>query len=226
MTDWNGHDRCQAVPLFPLPNVVLFPRAVLPLHIFEMRYREMTADALAGRRLIAMALLQSGWERDYYAKPAIEPVVCVGRILTHEQLPDGKYNMLLQGIGRAKIKREVEDSERPYRTADLNPLIETQVLEIDLTNHRQRLASVLNERFREIGGIVRQFRQMLSSPLPTTDIADLAAFNLLEDATVKQSLLAETDVIARVERVIRALETVEIAKSPKRTPRVDQPSLN
>ena len=226
MTDWNGHDRCQAVPLFPLPNVVLFPRAVLPLHIFEMRYREMTADALTGRRLIAMALLKSGWERDYYAKPAIEPVVCVGRILTHEQLPDGKYNMLLQGIGRAKIAREIDDSERPYRTADLDPLIETQVLEIDLTNHRQRLASVLDERFREIGGIVRQFRQMLSSPLPTTDIADLAAFNLLEDATVKQSLLAEIDVIARVERVIRALETVEIAKPPKTTPRVDQPSLN
>jgi Lon protease-like protein len=226
MIDWNGHDRTPAVALFPLPNVVLFPRAVLPLHIFEMRYRAMTADALTGRRLIAMALLKSGWERDYYARPAIEPVVCVGRILTHEQLPDGKYNMLLQGIGRAKLAREIADDDHQYRTADLDPLIETKVMEIDLTDHRQRLAEVLNERFSGLGGIVRQFRQMLSSPLPTADIADLAAFNLLEDATVKQSLLAETDVVARVGRVIRALKSVEIVKPTAAVPRVDQPSLN
>src|SRR5512135_1984732 len=87
-----------SVPLFPLPNVVLFPRAVLPLHIFEQRYKVMTADALAGRRMVAMAVLRPGWERDYYHKPAIHPVVCVGRILSSEQLPDGNYNFLLQGI--------------------------------------------------------------------------------------------------------------------------------
>src|SRR5437016_14443168 len=79
----------ESVPLFPLPNVVLFPRAVLPLHIFEERYLVMTADALRRDRLIAMALLKPGWERDYYSTPTIEPVVCVGQILMHEQLPDG-----------------------------------------------------------------------------------------------------------------------------------------
>src|SRR5439155_576777 len=65
-----------SVPLFPLPNVVLFPRAVLPLHIFEERYKEMTAEALAGDRQVAMALLKPGWEKDYYHRPVIEPVVC------------------------------------------------------------------------------------------------------------------------------------------------------
>src|SRR5688572_33039349 len=69
------------VPLFPLPNVVLFPKAVLPLHIFEERYKAMTADALSGHRRIAMALLQRGWERDYYSRPMVEPIVCVGQIL-------------------------------------------------------------------------------------------------------------------------------------------------
>src|SRR5665213_523951 len=61
-----------AVPLFPLPNVVLFPRALLPLHIFEERYKAMTADALAGDKQIAMALLKPGWEKNYYCRPAIE----------------------------------------------------------------------------------------------------------------------------------------------------------
>src|SRR5436189_3401156 len=97
MTDPASGERLPAaVPLFPLPNVVLFPRAVLPLHIFEERYKVMTADALAGRRRVAMALLKPGWEKNYYGRPAIDPVVCVGEILTHEQFPDGKYNFLLQ----------------------------------------------------------------------------------------------------------------------------------
>src|SRR5690242_6561563 len=94
------------VPLFPLPNVVLLPRAILPLHIFEDRYKQMTADALAGNRQIAMALLKPGWERDYYQAPQIEPEVCVGTILSHEKLPDGKYNFLLQGQVRARIVKE------------------------------------------------------------------------------------------------------------------------
>src|SRR5687767_7158030 len=105
MTDASDVDFA-AVPLFPLPSVVLFPRAVLPLHIFEDRYRAMTADALAGDKVVAMALLKAGWEKSYYGRPAIEPVVCVGKILSHEKLPDGKYNFLLQGVQRARVIRE------------------------------------------------------------------------------------------------------------------------
>src|SRR5437016_3246424 len=115
----------ESVPLFPLPNVVLFPRAVLPLHIFEERYKQMTADALAGDGLVAMALLRLGWEKSYYGRPAIEPVVCVGRILSHEKLADGKYNFLLQGQTRARIVRE--HGERSYRLAELSPLEEILV---------------------------------------------------------------------------------------------------
>ena len=109
-----------AVPLFPLPNVVLFPRAVLPLHIFEQRYRAMTADALNGSRQIAMALLRPGWEKHYHSQPQIEPIVCVGTILSHEQLPDGKYNFLLQGMLRARVVGELPvDDQRLYRVARL-----------------------------------------------------------------------------------------------------------
>src|SRR5881275_2591828 len=111
-------DDLSSVALFPLPSVVLFPRAVLPLHIFEDRYRAMTADALIGDRRIAMALLKPGWEKTYYGKPEIEPVVCVGRILSHEKLADGKYNFLLQGELRARIVRELP-ADQTYRRAQL-----------------------------------------------------------------------------------------------------------
>ncbi len=191
------------VPLFPLPNVVLFPRAVLPLHIFEERYKTMTADALDGERLIAMALLREGWEKSYHQRPAIEPIVCIGRILSFEKLPDGKYNFLLQGQVRARVLREYH--ERPYRLADLRPLDETHVLEIDLENDRRRLGDVLSTRKLTGVPLARQFRELLTGPMPTADIADLAAFNLIEDVELKQALLADVDVRRRVGRVVEAM---------------------
>src|SRR5689334_24875244 len=90
MSDGSPLFSLSAVPLFPLPNVVLFPRAILPLHIFEERYKAMTADALQGDRVIAMAMLKPGWEKNYYGTPPIDPIVCVGSIWSHERLPDGK----------------------------------------------------------------------------------------------------------------------------------------
>src|SRR5262245_20349927 len=82
--------------LFPLPNLVLFPHVIQPLHIFEPRYRQLLADALVDDRLMAMALLQPGWEKDYHQRPPIHPVVCLGRIFKEEKLADGRYNLLLQ----------------------------------------------------------------------------------------------------------------------------------
>ena len=162
-----------AVPLFPLPNVVLFPRAILPLHIFEERYKAMTADALAGDRRIAMALLRPGWERNYYGRAEIEPVVCVGAILSHERLSDGKYNFLLQGQMRAKISREIQGMDVAYRVAELVPIEETPLMEIDLDDQRQRLREIFDEPgFVRSAGLIRQFRQMLTSPLTTADVAD------------------------------------------------------
>src|SRR5436305_6346291 len=86
--------------LFPLPNLVLFPAVIQPLHIFEPRYRQLMADALADDRLMALALLQPGWEDNYYESPPIFPVVCLAKIFQEEQLPDGRYNLLVQGMSR------------------------------------------------------------------------------------------------------------------------------
>src|SRR3954467_13436039 len=127
----------RAVPLFPLPSIVLFPRAVLPLHVFEERYKAMTDRALNGDRRIAMALLKSGWEKSYYWRPAIEPVVCVGTILTHEKLPDGKYNFLLQGSSRARVGRG--GGEEASRLARLRSLPELNRDEEALAAERERM---------------------------------------------------------------------------------------
>jgi Lon protease-like protein len=194
------------VALFPLPTVVLLPRAVLPLHIFEPRYREMTADALVGDRVVAMALLKLGWEKSYYGRPAIEPVVCVGHILSHEKLPDGNYNFLLQGNLRARIVEEFEG--KPYRVARLEKVEEVPAMEIDLEQHRRQLAEIFVESPLGSRGTGRQFREIVRSVLPTTDIADLVAFTFIDDVQVKQSLLADGNVRERVARTIEALQRI------------------
>jgi Lon protease-like protein len=196
-------DRFLGVPLFPLPNVVLFPRAVLPLHIFEERYKVMTADALAGDKLIAMALLRTGWEKNYYGKAAIERVVCLGQILTHEQLDDGKYNFLLQGVCRATVTGE--HSGKPYRVVDLERVSEAPAIEMSLDDQRRRLTDLLRADVAAFLPGAQQFLQMLSSPLPTAAIADLIAFHLLDDVPLKQSILAEADVRKRVVQTAAAL---------------------
>ena len=195
-----------AVPLFPLPNVVLFPRAILPLHIFEERYKSMTADALCGPRQIAMALLRPGWENNYHGRAAVEPIVCVGTILTHERLTDGRYNFLLQGHTRARLMRE--RGEGPYRVAALKPLEETPVLEIDLSDERRRLAGVLDHPQLKQTDIGQKFIELLTGPLPTSHIADLIAFYFLDNLRLKQSLLAETNVGVRIGRVVEAFESL------------------
>src|SRR5256885_10385842 len=110
------------VPLFPLPDVVLFPNVSLPLHIFEPRYREMVADQAASDRMIGMVLLRPGWERDYEGRPPIYPIGCSG-VMTHvDRLPDGRYNLVLRGLERFRIVEENHD--KSYRRAVIETLHE------------------------------------------------------------------------------------------------------
>ncbi|EQD54408.1 Lon family ATP-dependent protease, partial [mine drainage metagenome] len=102
------------VPLFPLPNVVLFPKTLRPLHIFEPRYRAMIAQSIAGDRLIGMMFLKDGWENQYDQNPPVEPVGCLGRIIQHNQLPDGRYYITLLGISSFDLISEI--ASEPFRT--------------------------------------------------------------------------------------------------------------
>src|SRR5260370_12328092 len=107
--------------LFPLPNVVLFPQVMLPLHIFEPRYRQMTAEALAGDRLIALVLLKPGWEAASDEQPALHAVACLGKIVADQQLEDGRYNILLPGLSRARLQSP-EENDKLYRSARVHLL--------------------------------------------------------------------------------------------------------
>ena len=131
------------LPIFPLPNVVFFPRIILPLHIFEPRYKHMVREVLQNERSLGMVLLQQGWQNDYLGAPLVHKIGCMGRIETYEKLPEGRFNILLNGVRRFEILRFVQ--EKPYRLAVVKLLEETPFV---LENHQQlRAREDLMEKF-------------------------------------------------------------------------------
>lgn len=107
----------EIIPVFPLPNFVLFPGVQIPLHIFEPRYCEMVADVANGHGIIGMMMLKGEWERDYHAFPDLFEIGCAGKISNLAKLPDGRYNLILDGLAEFRVVREVR--ERSYRQAQV-----------------------------------------------------------------------------------------------------------
>lgn len=190
------------VPMFPLPNVVLFPYVALPLHIFEPRYRELVADALEEDRLIALALLKSGWEPLAGSQPAIHEMVCLGRITAEERLPDGKYNIVLTGLHRAVVVEELH-SDRPYRMARLE-LYRDFYASAPLVNRDSRYRELLLN-FRKLFSRSRAdslFNQVLDADLPLGVLCDLLAAALRIETSEKQAFLEELDIDLRSDLVL------------------------
>jgi Lon protease-like protein len=204
--------------LFPLPNLVLFPRVAQPLHIFEPRYRQMLADALEADRLIAMALLRPGWEAEYEQKPPIYPVVCLGRVHHEQRLPDGRYNLLLQGLGRARILEEVI-TDLLYRIVRVE-LLEDEPVPLEMREQalHQQLAQKVAPFFSVNAQAEEQVQKLLHSDLPLGALCDIFSFALPLPLELKQQLLAEVRVEERVRLLLANLG------SPKPPEKKAQPS--
>lgn len=199
------------VPLFPLPNVVLFPGTMQSLHIFEPRYREMVADTLAQVGLIAMALLEDGYMEHYHTNhAAIHPIVCVGHIREHVQLPDGRYFLNLEGICRARVLSE--DRDGPYRLALLEQLPETGgTIDPDgAITVRHAIEEVLRAPpFDELEGM-DVMRGLLRQDMPIGRAVDMLAFKLVpaDEVETKQRILEELDVVRRGAILLEEIRSV------------------
>lgn len=193
------------VRLFPLPNLVLFPDVLQPLHIFEPRYRQLMADALQDDRLIALATLKPGWEEQYYERPRIHSVLCIGRIIKEERLPDGRFNLLLFGLRRARIIEELP-SDKLYRTADVRLLEDVPVVVPAVERRlRQQLEDFIEARFGSVGAQLESFRKILQTEAPLGFLCDLFSFAAAIDSEVKQQLLEQLDVERRVGQLLEHL---------------------
>lgn len=195
-------------PLFPLPNVVLFPQALLPLHIFEPRYRQMTTDALAGEQLIAMALLRPSAEDSAAPDPPpIFPMVGLGRIVGHQRLPDGRYYLVLRGLARAHVESE-PPSKKPYRIGQLTLCHD---IEPEAATAKDMACRLLN-RFSELFPAVKEhaiWNQVTQRSLTLGAVCDLLVSALPLNPPIAQQFLEELDVLRRCGMLWEALRETE-----------------
>ena len=199
LRDFSGTAR-----LFPLPNLVLFPHVIQGLHIFETRYRQMTADALAGDGFIALVMLKEN-EDEAAERPAIESVACLGRIVWHEEFPDGRYNLRLQGVSRARIVEEVP-TNRLYRVArvELVPDAAPSDLAV-LSRLRRDLGAAVLPRYPDGSPARQQLQELFDGDLPLGPVCDILSYALPLPVEMKQMLLAEARVERRAEAITDAL---------------------
>jgi Lon protease-like protein len=199
--------RILEVPVFPLPEVVFFPETLLPLHVFEPRYRQMVADCLAGDGRLVVAMLRPGWEKDYQGRPPVFPVAGLGEIIHVETLSDGRYNLLLDGRMRVRIEAEVP-AERAYRVARVRPLADTlpaggaRALGERLRTLRAAHAKLLEALGQSHADVVCRLTVAGAGPGAVVDRISSAA---VPDAAVRQRLLESLDVGERVELATTAL---------------------
>ena len=188
------------MPLFPLPNVVLFPQASLRLHIFEERYRALTRDILNGERFLAMGLIvENASPSD--ERPAVEPIAGVGEVVMAHELPDGRFNLVVRGHTRVRIDEELA-SDRPYRLVSATVLPDVPVADgrevRDAEQALRVLIGQLADAIPEGGEPLRQIVAGLETP---EALANVAAAELIAGVSVRQRLLETRDVGRRLERV-------------------------
>jgi Lon protease-like protein len=188
------------LPLFPLPNVVLFPHALLPLHIFEERYKAMARDVLAGPRFLAISLIApelGGTEE----KPAVRPIAGVGEVVMAHELADGRFNLVLRGRARIHIDAELA-SDRPYRLVAASALPDLEPGDgRELSDADQSLRALIGHLADAIPDGGELLRQVVVAQETPSELVDVLAAALIVDPVLRQRLLETRDVGKRIERV-------------------------
>jgi uncharacterized protein len=198
------------IPIFPLPNVVLFPNVFLPLHIFEPRYRQMVADALSGDRIIGMVLLRPGWEGNYEGRPPVYPIGCAGLITHAEPIPDGRYNIVLRGLEKFRVLEELAGHD--YRIARVQTLMEdiNEAERASMRNERRRLEALLVPQPEGRGSDAK-----VPPTMADEDLVNALAQYLELEPVEKQALLEREGLLARCRSLIELLEMKVIVSQNK-----------
>jgi uncharacterized protein len=202
------------LPIFPLPGAVLLPHALIPLHIFELRYRKMIRDCARGSGVLALANLA---ESPRGARPRVLPVIGAGILARVESLPDGRSNIVLRGVLRAQIVLELDEGE-PYRIVRAEPLRDVAApADAQRAESLRRLALALCAI--RPGVTWAAVAQMAARAADPGQLADALAAAVIEAPAERQSLLEETSVahrLARVEAAVAAaLAKTTNASSPR-----------
>ena len=192
------------VPVFPLEDCVLLPHTVLPLHVFEPRYRQMANKVLDSYGLIAMGLFDGEVDEDQYlhGHPAVRPYVCVGRVVNYQRLDDGRYLIVLQGVIRARIAEELP--HEPYRVMLLDS-VEDQEDDTRTTLVRARIDQLLRRSWMQKVRGVAEVADCIDDDVPSGTAIDILTGLLAHTPDQRYEMLSEPDVPARGEWVVERL---------------------
>lgn len=204
--------------IFPLPSVTLFPGALLPLHVFEPRYRELVREALAGRRIFAVARLRPGFENDYEGRPPVYDVCGVGAIETHAERKDGRFDLGLRGLARVRIVEELPPV-RAFRRVRAERLVEAPCDPALVAAWQRKLSTLWRSLAPHLPEAVRDLAALTRETETPSAYTDRLAAALVADPDASQQLLAETDpserlklLAARVQELVDALTPRSVAK--------------
>lgn len=202
------------LPLFPLPETVLLPHTVLPLHVFEPRYRRMTADALDGPGLIAPAMFDRKVTQHEYlhSKPPLKPHVCIGYIERYESLDDGRYLLMLRGLCRAMIVDEIEND--PYRIAILEPVDWPPATDTQLSGEREQLQQIISDPAFDRLQAMKELRRLFGTRVPTVGLIDLLTAATTDSAAERYAMLSESDSHERAAWLLNHLRDLRHAVEP------------
>jgi uncharacterized protein len=192
------------LPIFPLPELTFFPHTLLPLHVFEARYRTMVMDCLARDRRMAVVGLKPGYEPAYEGKPAVYPVAGVGRIVQSERLATGRFNILLKGEGRVRIDRELP-SDTLYRMVAGSLLGETGAERDGVGALAARVTGRCLGILRAVNRPTAEMEKALAGAAPGT-VCDRIASAIIPEAAARQALLEEMDVERRLSKLAEGLD--------------------
>jgi len=206
------------VRLFLLPELVMFPHVMQPLNISKQPYLDLLNDALDGDGMLALSVLPSGGKSDQAESPTILPYACLCKVVTHQQLSDGSYNVLLLGVHRLKIVEEAV-GPRGFRTARvelMRDLIDTEN-SVDSAGLQTALTSCFEDNLPGDHPASFAVRDVLSTEVPLGMLTDLMSFALPLPLELKSNLFAESDIVARAWMLLDALQ------SPQSQPPTDTP---
>lgn len=202
------------LPVFPLPNAVLFPGALLPLHVFEERYREMMREIIPGRRRLAVARLRPGFEADYYGRPPVFEVCGVGAIVRDAQRDDGRYDILVRGIQRVRLLEELAPKEG-YRTFRAEALFDQpNTHAASVAAWQKKLSELWQQLKPHLPNGARDLHALVEGAGGPGESADRIAEALVADPDDRQTLLEELDPAERLGRLVSRLSELVSALSP------------
>jgi uncharacterized protein len=203
--------------VFPLPNMVMFPHVMQALHIYEPRYRALLEEAIEDDRLIAMGLLAPGWEQQYEGRPALRSTACLCRVATHQRTDEGTYNVLLLGVRRLRLVKEMP----PHK---LFRVVESEIVE-DFepddapagmaTALQQKLLAAFKAAMPKIPAAYEQLDQLLGSQITLGMLSDIVAYTIDLDLEWKLRLLAENNVFRRTQILLEAIASRPAAGSAR-----------